>query len=50
VHLLDFARSIYGEFVSVRDWHFLREQKWFGTRAELAAAIERDVDAVAKAP
>jgi riboflavin kinase/FMN adenylyltransferase len=50
VHLLDFARSIYGEFVSVRDWRFLREQKWFATRAELAAAIARDVDAVAKAP
>ena len=49
VHLIDFARSIYGEFVSVRDWRFLREQKWFATRGELAAAIARDVDAVAKA-
>ena len=50
VHLLDFTRSIYGEFVSVRDWRFLREQKWFASRDELAAAIARDVDVVAKAP
>jgi riboflavin kinase/FMN adenylyltransferase len=49
VHLLDFSRSIYGELVSVRDWRFLREQQWFASKDELAAAIRRDVEAVAKA-
>jgi riboflavin kinase/FMN adenylyltransferase len=48
VHLLDFSRSIYGELISVRDWRYLREQKWFASKDELAAAIRRDVEAVAK--
>jgi riboflavin kinase/FMN adenylyltransferase len=43
VHLLGFDRSIYGEMVSVRAWRFLREQQWFASKDELAAAIRRDV-------
>jgi riboflavin kinase/FMN adenylyltransferase len=49
VHLLDFSRSIYGEQVSVRDWRFLREQQWFASKDDLAAAIQRDVESVANA-
>jgi riboflavin kinase/FMN adenylyltransferase len=46
VHLLDFDRSIYGDCVAIRDWRFLREQRWFATKDELAEAIRADVKAV----
>jgi riboflavin kinase/FMN adenylyltransferase len=46
VHLLDFDRSIYGDCVAIRDWRFLREQRWFATKVELAEAIRADVKAV----
>ena len=44
-HLLDFNRSVYGECVWIRDWRFLREQRWFASKDELADAIRADVQA-----
>ncbi len=45
-HMLDFSQSIYGECVTIRDWRFLREQRWFATKDELGAAIRADIAAV----
>ncbi|HLJ83960.1 MAG TPA: riboflavin kinase, partial [Candidatus Eremiobacteraceae bacterium] len=45
-HLLDFDRSIYGDSVAVSGWRFLREQRWFATKEELADAIRADVKSV----
>ncbi len=40
--LLDFGRSIYGEELALRDFHFIREQRAFASSDELVAQMQQD--------
>jgi len=40
--MLDFARTIYGEELALRDFHFIREQRAFPNVEELVAQMQED--------
>ena len=42
-HIIDFSGDLYGETVSVRLYHFLRDEKKFSSIDELKSAINADV-------
>jgi riboflavin kinase / FMN adenylyltransferase len=44
-HLLEFAGDLYGRRLVVELWQRLREERAFGSEAELVQQIERDVEA-----
>jgi riboflavin kinase/FMN adenylyltransferase len=45
-HLLDFSGRLYGAELEVEIGEKLRDEKKFGSLAELKAQIARDIDAV----
>jgi len=47
--LLDFAGDLYGERLTLELWQRLRDEKAFGSEAELVAQIDRDVEATRQA-
>jgi riboflavin kinase/FMN adenylyltransferase len=48
-HLLDFDGDLYGERLAVELWERLRDERAFGSEAELVAAIAGDVEAARRA-
>jgi riboflavin kinase/FMN adenylyltransferase len=47
--LLDFEGDLYGERVELELWQRLRDERAFGSEAELVAAIAADVEATRRA-
>jgi riboflavin kinase/FMN adenylyltransferase len=45
VHLLDFEGDLYGQRLVVELWEHLRDERAFGSEAELVEAIAADVEA-----
>ena len=43
-HLLDFEGDLYGDRLVVELWRRLRDERAFGSEAELVAQIARDVE------
>jgi len=48
-HLLDFDGDLYGQRLTVELWEWLRDERAFGSEAELVAAIAADVEVARQA-